>query len=749
MISYWSEWRHSPCLMTPLTTLLSLIVIVLGLLYLILSLPQLLVGAILGIFLKRGNLLVEFLYPTNLGKWGHLLLLRLGMRRSKTGTHSRCSDFRVELCDGVYVHCIPQLTDNMAYGILFEDEYDIKAMIVDVADPKDLKRQLDLISVIHYEKKKITIQVVLSTHKHHDHTAGNGSMKSIPIYGGAIEKVPYCTHYLKDGDYVKLPLTGYGYNNDVQIEAIAAPSHTRGSMVYALRTKENTFLFTGDAMFSAGGGVPFEAEMNSCGEDARKKKWNAIIQPAAGMNSMERVFCEILLRSVANGTNNQALIFPGHEYTFDLLQRQFDVKTPFAQDFTTNVNVNKVSSYSTFPPKAFFNTVSQYYIAAHRRTLPRSGGRMLTIPSTIKRELDINPHFRNLVKRGHVFITALRLYRKYLSANNGLSKKDNMDKSSGSTSSDSSIPLSSTSSRSVLSSDSAWTITSHDVHKELFTTVYTDDLQKIILALRDKKINHLQAADALASLGKELSTPVVEKRPIPNTLLSDKSIWAGSLSLAILGARPTAMTPSDAQRMNLPPPVHRKQSDEILISRTRLIRALYHLGAISSMSASHSDDVASINHLWNDAIELQQIKKKSSHQKTYDSIDAEHRKPADLPDLIPLLHVKSALYGLNMQSRKYCFPCNSSSSISTNKQLRRSNGELVRHHPAYCRLCRHFIVQEDDNIQEEKEKDALDVSCLPFGDEGEEMELEMMLSDGEDTISKHSRASSKYSKASL
>ena len=406
MFSYWSEWRHSPCLMTPLTTLLSLIIMVLGLLYLIFSLPQLLIGAILGIFLKRGNLLVEFLYPTNLGKWGHLFLLRLGMKRSKTGTHSRCSDFRVELCDGVYVHCIPQLTDNMAYGILFEDEFDVKAMIVDVADPKDLKRQLDLMSVIHYEKKKITIQAVLSTHKHHDHTAGNGSMKSMPIYGGAIEKVPYCTHYLKNGDYVKLPVTSNGCNNDVQIEAIATPSHTRGSLVYVLRTKENTFLFTGDAMFSAGGGVPFEAETNTCGEDARKKKWNSYMEPAAGMNSMERVFCEILLRSTANDTN-QALIFPGHEYTFDLLQRQFDVKTPFAQDFTTNVNVNKVSSYSTFPPKAFFNTVSQYYIAAHRRTLPRSGGRMLTIPSTIKRELDINPHFRNLVKRGNVFITAL------------------------------------------------------------------------------------------------------------------------------------------------------------------------------------------------------------------------------------------------------------------------------------------------------------------------------------------------------
>lgn len=735
MFSYWSEWRHSPCLMTPLTTLLSLIIMVLGLLYLIFSLPQLLIGAILGIFLKRGNLLVEFLYPTNLGKWGHLFLLRLGMKRSKTGTHSRCSDFRVELCDGVYVHCIPQLTDNMAYGILFEDEFDVKAMIVDVADPKDLKRQLDLMSVIHYEKKKITIQAVLSTHKHHDHTAGNGSMKSMPIYGGAIEKVPYCTHYLKNGDYVKLPVTSNGCNNDVQIEAIATPSHTRGSLVYVLRTKENTFLFTGDAMFSAGGGVPFEAETNTCGEDARKKKWNSYMEPAAGMNSMERVFCEILLRSTANDTN-QALIFPGHEYTFDLLQRQFDVKTPFAQDFTTNVNVNKVSSYSTFPPKAFFNTVSQYYIAAHRRTLPRSGGRMLTIPSTIKRELDINPHFRNLVKRGNVFITALRLYRKYLSANSSLNKRHTIDKSFDSTSSDASIPLSSTSSRSVLSSDSAWTITSHDVHKELFTTVYTDDLQNIILALRDKKINHLQAADALLQATDALASPVVEKRPIPNTLLSDKSIWAGSLSLAILGAGPTAMTPSDAERMNLPPPVHRQKADEILISRTRLIRALYQLGAISSTSVSCSD-VLSINHLWNDAIELQQIKMKSSHKKTYDSINEEHMQCTELPDLVPLLHVKSALYGLNMQSRKYCVPCTSSSSLSTNKQLRRSSGELVRHHPAYCRLCRYFVVEEDDNIQEEKEKEVLDGPCLQHDDEG----LEMILSDGEETSSKHSKVS--------
>ena len=249
-------------------------------------------------------------------------------------------------------------------------------------------------------------------------------------------------------------------------------------------------------------------------------------------------------------------------------------------------------------------------------------------------------------------------------------------------------------------------------------------------------MNHLQAADALASLGKELSTPIVDKRPIPNTLLSDKSIWVGCLSLAILGTGPTAMTPSDAERMNLNPPIHKKQTDKILISRSRLINALFALNVISSTS-SFSEDILSINLLWNDAITLQQSKKKSNQQKTYDSIELEHCQSKDLPDLVPLGFIKSALYGLNLNTRKYCLPCTTSSSLSSHQNLRRSNGELVRHHPAYCRLCRYFVVQEDDVIQEEKEKEGIDnLLC-----QGEELELESMLSDGEETSSKNSKAS--------
>ena len=58
------------------------------------------------------------------------------------------------------------------------------------------------------------------------------------VVGGAIERVPYCTEFVTNGDFITLPSQE---NNNIheliEIECVAAPSHTRGSLVFALRNK--------------------------------------------------------------------------------------------------------------------------------------------------------------------------------------------------------------------------------------------------------------------------------------------------------------------------------------------------------------------------------------------------------------------------------------------------------------------------------------------------------------------------------
>ena len=106
-------------------------------------------------------------------------------------------------------------------------------------------------------------------HKHHDHTIGNQmqyctcypeSLKH--IYGGAVERVSYMTDLLENSDKVPVPKQ---VKDVCEIEVIAAPSNTHGSVVYALQYADDTerstmvLFFTGDVMYSSGGGLPFEA----------------------------------------------------------------------------------------------------------------------------------------------------------------------------------------------------------------------------------------------------------------------------------------------------------------------------------------------------------------------------------------------------------------------------------------------------------------------------------------------------------
>merc|ERR1712137_69917 len=91
-------------------------------------------------------------------------------------------------------------------------------------------------------------------------------------------------------------------------------------------------LFTGDTMFSGGGGVPFESDFETNKDKSVDDKTvMSRFKPTGGSLSIERCFAELLRRAVTEDdaikSNDglaipQMVVYPGHEYTIELLQRQ-------------------------------------------------------------------------------------------------------------------------------------------------------------------------------------------------------------------------------------------------------------------------------------------------------------------------------------------------------------------------------------------------------------------------------------------
>ena len=315
-----------------------------------------------------------------------------------------------------FIHPLPQLLDNLGYLVVClpppptqlrttatssnsndnhhqhqnnkvsietqqENNAPIVAFVVDCGDATVVQEQIEMIIETHYKEychnqnqnsvlDNIQIHMILSTHKHHDHTAGNTPFKKLEIgkhlkviVGGAVEKVPGCNYPVADGELLPLPKDGCNDMNDVvEVEAIAAPAHTRGSIVYALRPKQHShnreqeqheieelevdeyessdlpapcFVFTGDTMFSGGGGVPFEAGSHPDIENGQYgNNVHGHVRAGVGLHAVERCFAEILVRSMLPSMqtttnsynywhlndylalmNDRFLVFPGHEYT--------------------------------------------------------------------------------------------------------------------------------------------------------------------------------------------------------------------------------------------------------------------------------------------------------------------------------------------------------------------------------------------------------------------------------------------------
>ena len=630
---------------------------------------------------------------------------------------------------------LPQLLDNLAYLVVCVPpsrsiSSTIVAFLVDCGDATTALKQMFEICDVHYADYEIDLQAVLSTHKHHDHTAGNGGLLQSDlvsiqqVVGGAVERVPHANTLVANGDMLTLPrVDGNDMNDLVEVEVMSMPAHTRGSVVYAMRVKEgeegSAFFFVGDTFFSGGGGVPFEADTETRGDaHSTNKTGTSHVKPSAGSKAVERCFAELLYRGLEEGADTSGMvIFPGHEYTSDLIARQF------------RSGGGEANSWNKMPPSVFFETASQYYIASHRRALPHHG-KILTVPTVVSRELDVNPHFRSLKKRAEHIVRALRIWYRHFC-------KDKIDEVQVSASLRSSTSVSFVpklnDSNKTPSSETEWNLTTDDITRPVFTTVFSADLEAVIDELQASKISPQRAAKRLRAMQSSLQDNVIRRRPIPGTLPTDRSIYQGVLALAILGSGPCAMTLGDSVAMNLPVPMDRN-SDRIRISKKRLLSVLKGLGLLTDAHDGHKV-VQMIELLWKEASEYcddaEWAEVNGAQVEKDESFEIENGLDHIVPDEIELGILKWCLYGAEANQpswfTKFCMLTSDEISKETKMpvhpvtamEARRTSGELVRHDVLRCPLCRNATgcpLLEDINesfTTEESPKKEASLANLP------------------------------------
>ncbi len=134
---------------------------------------------------------------------------------------------------------IKAFSDN--YIWLIENKND--AVLVDPGDHEPACKIL--------KEKKLSLKVILVTHKHHDHIGGINEL--IRLYPNVEIYAPHNNfefNYktVKDGDLITLGKT------NIQFKVMETPGHTLDHVVYI----DNKHLFCGDTLFACGCGRLFE-----------------------------------------------------------------------------------------------------------------------------------------------------------------------------------------------------------------------------------------------------------------------------------------------------------------------------------------------------------------------------------------------------------------------------------------------------------------------------------------------------------
>jgi hydroxyacylglutathione hydrolase len=136
------------------------------------------------------------------------------------------------------IHIVPILRDNYCYLLEGVDKNCI------ILDPGQVTPVESYIS-----QHGLKPVLILNTHHHADHIAGNAELKAkykIPVTGPKAEqsKIPHMDKGVSEGDTIS--------ESGIALRVIETPGHTKGQIVFYWADKNA--LFSGDTLFSMGCG---------------------------------------------------------------------------------------------------------------------------------------------------------------------------------------------------------------------------------------------------------------------------------------------------------------------------------------------------------------------------------------------------------------------------------------------------------------------------------------------------------------
>ena len=174
----------------------------------------------------------------------------------------------------IKVKIIPQLKDNYSY-VVYSDEKKLAAII----DPAESKSIINFI-----QKKSLTIETIILTHHHDDHTAGVQDIlnfSAVSVYSPN-KKIPGTSQVVTNNDQINLSFLSF--------KVLATPGHTLDHLIFY--DEYNKMLFSGDTLFRLGCGRVFEGTYD---------QMQLSLQTLASLDDAAQVYC-------------------GHEYTLNNLK---------------------------------------------------------------------------------------------------------------------------------------------------------------------------------------------------------------------------------------------------------------------------------------------------------------------------------------------------------------------------------------------------------------------------------------------
>ena len=221
---------------------------------------------------------------------------------------------------------------------LFEDNYcyaiySHSSTSYALIDPADFQSTINF-TTTHADLSTRSLAMVFFTHKHSDHARDSlifsRTFPEIQIIAGEIEEIPGCNKPVKDNEVIE-------EEGATRVKCIHAPCHTRGHMLYYFSCGAHSVLFTGDTLFIGGCGKFFEGNA--------QEMWR----------NFERI------REIPG----DCLVYCGHEYTVANLE------------WASRVEVDN-------------QAMKRKLVWARERR----GNGLVTVPSTIAEELEINIFIR-------------------------------------------------------------------------------------------------------------------------------------------------------------------------------------------------------------------------------------------------------------------------------------------------------------------------------------------------------------------